>query len=124
MKLQVDVKRAEQSYDFDSGETGSYLVIEAFGVELRIPVTDEQLADLIAQQAAEEPSVAEAFSAPAPRRAPATFMSSLVPEEDEIPSLADAAERPFVAPTTPPRELRPMTRATGQVSDDAGIAQG
>jgi hypothetical protein len=124
VKLHVDVKRAEQSYNFDSKETQSFVVVEAFGVELSIPVSDEQLQGLVAEHAVDGSSDAEALLEPTqPRRAPSTFVGPLVPE-DEGPSFVEPGQAYGAAPEPPRRELRPMTRTPTQGSDDAGIAQG
>jgi hypothetical protein len=128
VKIQADVKRAEQSFDFDTNQTLSFLVLEAFGVELRIPVTDEQLQGLIAQQALEEgEDVAQAFSEPTePRRPPATFVGPVAAyngdQDSEDLGFIEAPQRPASVMAPARRELRPMARVEG--SDDAGIAQG
>ena len=48
MKIEVDVLRAEQSWDLVTNKQQNYLVVEVFGIETRVPCTEQQLVDAIA----------------------------------------------------------------------------
>jgi hypothetical protein len=121
MKIEVEVLRAEQSWDLATQQQQNYLVIEVFGIETRVPCTEDQLARAIVESQGgemaedEDPGIVEAE----PRPAPATF----VPPEVGAPrQLAPAVGPPIVQlESAPTRRLAPMQRPRG---DDVGIAQG
>lgn len=118
MKIEVDVKRAEQSWDLDTQKQQNYLVIEVFGLEARVPCTEDELMYAISQAASDtgptsSENVDELIPFTAPRVAPTTFVT-----EAEAPSVPS---EPAPAQERPARRLAPMKRERG---DDAGIAQG
>ena len=114
MKIEVEIKRADQSWDMRTRQQQNYLVLEVLGVEVRAPCTEEQLIAVISTIGGAEYDSDEEPEAQAPHvsHVPATF----VQEEDD--------ELPFSEPATPepaPRKLTPLERPRG---DDVGIAQG
>jgi hypothetical protein len=119
MKIEVDVKRAEQSWDLDTQKQQNYLVIEVFGLETRVPCTEDELMHAISQAASDTgPAHAEGDEdllpfTPEPRAAPSTFVTEA--------EAASTPSEPVQSQERPARRLAPMKRERG---DDVGIAQG
>jgi hypothetical protein len=114
MRIEVDVLAAEQSWDFATKRQQNYLVIEVFGIQARVPCTEEQLIGAIADADGLAPSASterEASTQDGPRQAPVTFM--------ELPAELEQAGGPHLEAA--PRRLAPLQRQRG---DDVGIAQG
>ena len=126
MRIVVDVLRAEQSWDLASHQQQNYLVIEVFGVETRVPCSEEELVHALCEAQVATPASAEErdhyddeneelpFVPPdeeIPVAAPATFVGAAAPDSGALPPEAPARRR----------KLAPVRRARG---DDAGIAQG
>lgn len=126
MKIEVDVLRAEQSWDLDTKERQNYLVIEVFGIETRVPCSEQELVQALTEAAmADEPTeeaeheqMVQAFNQP--RAAPPTFVNQQEPEPEPDPMTAQAPQ------PAKNRKLAPMKREQGSRprGDDAGIAQG
>lgn len=119
MKISVDVKRAEQSWDIDTGERQNYLVLDVFGLEVRAPCSEEALkAAIVGVKTAPAPEERSATVSIPPQAVPPTFVA-----EEEARAAEEEVEAP-VAPSevrTKARRLTPLKRARG---DDAGIVQG
>ncbi len=115
MKLEVDIKRADQSLDFSTGVYANFLVLDVFGVEVRVPVTEEQLGAVLQALHAAAAAVPEE-SAMEPRQPPAVFLGETPEAEDPVPPRPAQHVQPEA-----PRRLSPVQRPRG---DDAGIAQG
>ncbi len=113
MKIEVDIKRAEQSWEIDSGEQRNFLIVDVLGLEVRVPCTQEQLATVLttlhSEGPDEEDGEEEDEEDPEPVAAPSTFQTR---QQEEL------VERPVA---TPSRSLPPLQRRRG---DDVGIAQG
>lgn len=121
MQILVDVQRAEQSWDFDSGRQQNYLVVEVFGVETRVPCSEEQLLEAIAQATGGPDQ--EAYDLDIP-----TYTNKTQQKPVEAQPIFQAPESPIGPPevatsleVAPQRKLAPMKRDRG---DDAGIPQG
>lgn len=124
MKLEVEVKRAEQSWDLRTRHQQNYLVVEVFGIEVRAPCSEEQLIAVLS-----ELSDAEAYDPQEDLDAivdqvPNTF----VPSEDELPHVQPSPHPAQLSPAVgnqlpaqSVRRLQPIERPRG---DDVGIAQG
>ena len=113
MRIEVEVLRAEQSWDLATGVHQNYLVIEVFGIETRVPCTEEDLV-----RAVQEIGV------------PQTEFSSETAELDERESVnapstfqmpEDLEPTPARLPAAPTRRLAPVSRPR---EDDVGIRQG
>jgi hypothetical protein len=121
MIIEVDVKRVEQSWDLNTRRQQNYFVIEVFGVETRVPCSEEQLATAIAQSAgveeAGELDIPEYVNEKRAVTAPATFVTA--PEQPIGPPEDATSLETRVQPKQ--RRLAPMRRERG---DDVGIPQG
>lgn len=114
MKIEVDIKRADQSWDLDTGIQQNYLVLDVFGVEVRAPCSEEQLvAVLQAVTTPEEGEEEVATDETQQRAAPTTFQGQTHEEEPLPPPPSPKLQ------AAPQRQLKPMKRG-----DDVGIAQG
>jgi len=127
MKIEVDVLRAEQSWDLATNRQQNYLVISVFGIETRVPCSEQQLVNAISsvQDVNFDPNAEDADDEFLPpvnetevRRAPSTFVTSEEPVQAPAPPQATT---PKSQPAAPGRRLAPMQRPRG---DDVGIAQG
>lgn len=120
MRIEVDVLRAEQSYELNTGAATNYLVVNIFGSEVRVSCTEGQLALAIA-------------SAAAPRAA-TPHQEIDHGDDDQMSWSQQAADapRPVVAgPTFAVQEDAPAARQRREiksvrrpVADDEGIQQG
>lgn len=140
MKITIDVKRAEQSFDLDRGVQQNYLVVELGGQEIRIPCDEEQMGAAIRECVGRGQTVPAPEPVPVytPSPAATTREFSFTPDEDqdseEKPvSAAPAvfvlpeprpAPVPKVAVQQPATSLRPVARQPVRQADDAGISQG
>jgi len=111
VRIEVEVLRAEQSWDLATGVHQNYLVIEVFGLETRVPCAEEDLVRAVQevgvpQTAYEEPDLDESASV----AAPSTFQ---MPE--------DLEQEPSRLVPAPARRLAPVSRPR---EDDVGIRQG
>lgn len=123
MMIEVEVKRAEQSWDLKTKHQQNYLVIEVFGIEARVPCSEEQLGAAIAQIATggdEEPAELDMPEYVNEKRVrpPATFVTA--PEQPIGPPEMATSLEPLVQQPQK-RRLAPMKRERG---DDVGIPQG
>lgn len=139
MRITIDVKRAEQSFDLDRGVQQNYLVVELSGQEIRIPCDEEQMGAAIRACMGQAKQPAPAPAAPATSRE-----FSFVAPPDEAPEEPVFEEEPvkeappmFVVPESKPAPvprivqqqpaapgLRPVARKPMRQADDAGISQG
>lgn len=62
MKVEADILGVEQAVDFHTMETAQFVVLDIFGVTLRVPITEEQMEQLTRQ-------VVGRKSAPSPQAA-------------------------------------------------------
>lgn len=113
MRIEVDVVRADQSWDFDTRRHQSYLVVEICGIEVRAPCSEEELRQAIVElhqmvQADPDPGIDEGVVC----EPPATFRQG-----SEEPAPLREEPTPI---TTAERKLAPLR----QRGDDVGIAQG
>jgi hypothetical protein len=136
MKITIDVKRAEQSFDLDMMAQQNYLVVEFAGQELRIPCNEEQMGAAIRECMGHTQTVPPPESRPP--SVPILREFSYVPVETEQPEVSEdkpvhAAPAVFVVPEPKPVQvpqqlagpgLRPVARKPTKASDDAGISQG
>ena len=111
MRIEVDVRKVEQSCDLDTGVTQNYLILDVCGLEVRAPCTEEQLQAVV--RATQRAGVAPA---PEPRARPEvlpskefTYVSPVMFESREDPPA--------------PRHTARMVRRPVE-ADDAGIEQG
>ncbi len=137
MIIEVDIKRADQSWNLETKTQQNFLVLDVLGVEVRAPCTEEQLVYVIRAMQGEQP-VEEAESeddelyeqeepppalpADKPRQAPATFRG----EPQQVPVQVPSPGVPAIMaapPARPVRQLKPIGRARKR-GDDAGISQG
>lgn len=116
MKIEVDVKRAEQSWELDSGEQLNFLVVDVLGLEVRVPCSAEQLTTVLAELHANEPEEEDADDGEYEgSQEPVAVRSTFQAEEQ-------AGEEPHAPPiAAPSRTLQPLQRRRG---DDVGIVQG
>lgn len=104
MRIEVDVKKADQSYNLDTGEHVNYLVIEVFGIETRVPCTDEQLMVAIRETAlrkgsvANKPVLAEQPVVITEREESFSFEPELFPAATQEHTVATPAVPLFVSP--------------------------
>ena len=146
MKILVDVKRAEQSYEMDAGTQQNYLVIEIFGIETRVPCSDAKLVEAIREMKARSPGPAMMLESPSSdppvtkayvdqesrREAQPLFVSMDSPDldiSDLSPSPVATPRKPMLisrAPriTAPPPPPPPVAPVVERLTDDSGIAQG
>jgi hypothetical protein len=110
VKIEVEVIRADQSWDFNTKKQQNYLVFEVFGIETRVPCSEEQLVQAISALSAGEEEAPPPVDEEEVRAAPSTFVSEAMP--------VSAPSSPLEAA---PRRLAPIQRTRG---DDVGIAQG
>ncbi len=126
MQVLVNIKGAEQSWNFDTGQQQNYLVVEFAGIEIQVPCcagepTDEVrgLAKLAAETTPVEiPEVDETEV----RDAPSTFVQHVAKEVESRAGLQQIGGAPESVTLEPKaRKLAPLKRERG---DDVGIAQG
>jgi hypothetical protein len=139
MKVAVDVKRAAQEWDLTTGKMQNFLVIELFGIETKVPCTDEQLTYALRQlvafaktiPAAPQPTQAVApqndrgittqdDQSYAPRITEYRYGPGLAPESTDQPETAlqglfstesePDATTPVPAPVRERQPLRPVSR--------------
>lgn len=150
MKIEVEVKKVEQSHDLNTGLAQNYLVFELFGVEHRVPCDETVVLTAIKEAVyarvagqhdsaparvslrdvlGEQPVATEAKVASRPlfiQAGDPDLDSSDLPEQvPERPSLqisrAPRVASRAAAPSAPVQEPAPARRGH---ADDAGIAQG
>lgn len=134
MKITIDVKRAEQSFDLDRGVQQNYLVVELGGQEIRIPCDEEQMGAAIRECVGRGQTVPAPVYTPSPAATTREF--SFTPDEDSEEKPVSAAPAVFVLPEPRPApvpkvaapqsatSLRPVARQPVRQADDAGISQG
>lgn len=115
MKIEVDVKRAEQSWELDSGEQLNFLVVDVLGLEVRVPCSAEQLKTVLAELHANELEEDEEDGEYDGSQEPVTVRGTFQAEEQDD----DTPHAPPIA--APSRTLQPLQRRRG---DDVGIVQG
>lgn len=141
MKITIDVKRAEQSFDLTTMRQQNYLVVEFAGQEIKVPCDEAQLASAISE------CIGHGQTQPAPAPASSSAVTSRefhfepkeLEEQDSVPEDEPLEAEPpmFVAPEPKPVPvprivqqqpalpgLRPVARKPARQSDDAGISQG
>lgn len=122
MRIEVDVLRAEQSWELDSGKQQNYLVIDVLGCEVRVPCSEEELTQAI--RSLHRPAAAPVYE---PEEAPVAGAGGLFQQAEEpaaTPVLGMAlAEAP--ARRQPVISRQPVANpAPREAADDAGIGQG
>ena len=124
MKIEVDVKRIDQSWSFDTGEHQNYLVFEFLGNEVRVPCTPEQVAEAIgAFKGGEfEHEEDEVFVDPqsVAEDRPVVAVPTFADQRAEV----DPEELPPAKAAPAPKRERKLQALTREKGDDAGIAQG
>lgn len=115
MKVEVDVLRAEQVWDFGSGIQQNYLVIEFAGTEIAVPCSEEQLARAVLE-------VGGAINQEVPEEAEEMALKPVQLHQPifAVDSVTDIPQPRAVSPRVLAAVSRPAVRST----DDAGITQG
>lgn len=125
MRIEVDVKGAEQSWNFDTGLQQNYLVIEFAGIDVQVPCTEEQLGQAIQEMAAQKLAGGEyapAVDEEEVREAPSTFVDQVAAQVEARAGLQQLGGTPESVSLEPrARKLAPLKRERG---DDVGINQG
>jgi hypothetical protein len=138
MKIEVDVVRADQSWEFDKKCYQNYLVISVFGAEVRVPCSEDQLVRAISEISGGPPpsgSYAEAellhqagratdefVDEDKPVAAPTTFLSAQ--EEEQVPFSPALHPQQAALPLEQQSALQPRRLAPLVRGDDVGIQPG
>lgn len=138
MRITIEVKRAEQSFDLITMCQQNYLVIEFAGQEIRVPCDEEQLAAAISECVGQVSAPQARPAVPVGTTTAREFSFASADEEPEAEEMPVASPSVFVAPEYKPKgieavikvpvvessTLRPVSRKPVKEADDAGIAQG
>jgi hypothetical protein len=116
MKIEVDVLRAEQSWDLTTRQQQNFLVVSFFGAEIKVPCSPEMLVNAIRELTTGAP----APSAPAKTEVEEDWED---PGEQDVHGGLFVQAEPEPAPPAPARQPAPPA-ATKETADDAGIGQG
>lgn len=133
MKVEVDILGAEQAMDFETLVSAQYLVLDIFGVRVRVPITEEQMSALVAAAVShktatpsEEPWVETRETS---AEAPTNLVSTPIPEQgfSLISGLMEQGDEPVVEPgvfedpdAEKERKLRERRPRRMVMQDDAG----